>query len=262
MKKAGPIIGLIIALAVALIAFLNQSTVTLDLWLQQVSLPLWALLAGTFLLGLLAGALFMMPLLGRRKDRVHDLEDELEKTKRERDSIAEETRKESEADLTQKNSEINGLLARIDSLETEVRERIRNTQTAPVQSDAAVATDYDNTPNGGNASMPSRKERRANKRDADTTQNNVDYPESPENNMNRDDVRDTASPRTDHKTFDRREDSPADTTDRRDHKTFDRREDHAPEDTGNRTDNRTSGSDSADADLVVKEIDDTDNKRR
>jgi len=244
-KAAGPIIGVLIALLVAGVAFLNQSSITLDLWFTEVSIPLWALLAGTFLLGLLAGILFLLPGMQGRRNRVDELEEELDRTKREKETIAEETRRESEADLTQKNSEINGLNARIKSLEDEVRNRIRNSPHNDEPDGTNDRLNQDNLNNGGNQPKPSRKERRANKRrddsdlrPNDTNRDDTHYPESPENNMKRPEVDSNVESRpVDHKSFDRRDDEGVDGEDQR-------------------NDNQ-----SPDADLVVKEVDETDSNR-
>lgn len=179
MKKIiGPIIGLLLVLLAAGIAYVNQGTSTLSLWFTEVTLPMWAWIAGLFLLGLIAGLLFLLPTLQSRGDRIHELEEDLDRTKRDKEVIAEETRKESAADLAQKNSEINGLYARIESLEKDIRERIRNSPTE----DFSRVTNLEEDPaanlegsgeSSENEPLPSRSERNGHRRTETTRDQEV-----------------------------------------------------------------------------------------
>lgn len=120
-KVLGPALGLILAALVGVVSYLNQSSVTLNLWFQTVSVPLWLLIGGLFLLGVLAGILFLLSGGQRNRERLGQLETERDEARNSREQSIQDTRRESEAERIRKDAEIEGLHTQIPSLEEQVK---------------------------------------------------------------------------------------------------------------------------------------------
>lgn len=144
------ILAIILLIAVGIIAFLNMGSVPLDLYFTSFELPFWLIIVGLVLIGMVIAGLFAASQGARNRQMLKNKKDELKSAEASRDEEVDRVKKESEAQLEiqQKETEIQRLNERLDSLE----KNQSNQASAPSQT-----TNSGNSSSSQNAEIPTKE---------------------------------------------------------------------------------------------------------
>ncbi|WP_313469720.1 lipopolysaccharide assembly protein LapA domain-containing protein [Carnobacterium sp.] len=130
----GAIIGVILlVLAIGVIALNMNPVVPISLWFTSVNLPVWIVIAGALVLGLLIAWLLALSKGTKNREKKKDQEDKLRVADLSKKEAVEQAKQDSEAQLIQKNAEIEGLKKQVSSLEEELNKHLATADTKSVQ---------------------------------------------------------------------------------------------------------------------------------
>lgn len=137
-EEMGAIIGIVLLLlAIGVIALNMNPLVPISLWFTSVTLPVWTVIAGALVLGLLIAWLLALSKGTKNREKKKEQEDKLRVADLSKKEAVDQAKQDSEAQLIQKNAEIEGLKKQVSSLEEEMNKHLATTD---IQSEQKTST--------------------------------------------------------------------------------------------------------------------------